>query len=317
LPYLKTDALGNTTQTDFDGNGNTTKLTDELGNVTGFAYDGLDRTEQKTFADGSYQTWIYDATGNVTSLRTAAGNNVTRSYDGRNEWVTQTYPVPGGSSMIMNGYDLMGRLLTASEGGAALTYAYDNLGRNTSFTDQAGRASSYTYDLNGNRLTANYPTGVTAKGGYDALNWMTTLKDAANNLLATNSYDSLDRVTGVALGNGTSVTPSFDLADRLTSVNNALTSVNRNYGYDNASRITSITEPRGTVGITGYDSRNEVTAITEPTGSPFASQGFAYDAGWNRSSWTNRANPTRDPGLQHDAVCPFHTSDLLRTRWNL
>jgi YD repeat-containing protein len=128
---------------------------------------------------------------------------------------------------------------------------------------------------------------VVANCAYDALGRVTTLKDGSSHTLASYSYDSLDRVTAVALGNGTTETPTYDLLNRLSSLNNALSSVNRNYSYvyDNASRVTSITEPRGTIAAS-YDDRNEVTGITEPTGSPFADQGFTFDAGVNRATWT-------------------------------
>ena len=101
---------------------------------------------------------------------------------------------------------------------------------------------------------------MTANCAYDALDRLKKLKDGTSHALATYTYDSARPGHRVALGNGSTVTPSYDLLNRLSSLTNALSSVNRNYGYgyDNASRITSITEPRGTVSISGYDDRNEV-----------------------------------------------------------
>ena len=287
-PYLFTDALGKTSQYDFDGNGNTVKLTDELNHVTTYAYDGLDRLEQKSFPDSSYQTWKYDATGNITGLRTTAGNTIAQTYDERNRMLTQDY-----GSTITNTYDLMGRVATSTEGGTSLTYAYDALGRNTSFTDQAGRVSTYTYDLDGHRLTSAYPSGITVKRAYDASSRLSTLKDGSDTTMATYSYDILDRTTGISLANGTSVAYGYDLLNRLDYVHNTLGSGNRNYSYvyDDASRVASTTEPRGTID-SGYTYRNEVNSITEPSGSPFADQAFVYDAGFNRSSWTLGSSTT-------------------------
>ena len=73
-------------------------------------------------------------------------------------------------------------------------------------------------DLNGNRTQAVYPTGVTANCAYDVMDRLSTLKDGASqtpHTLATYSYDSLGRVTEVALGNGTTVTPSYDLINQI------------------------------------------------------------------------------------------------------
>ena len=142
--------------------------------------------------------------------------------------------------------------------------------------DQAGRVSAYTYDLDGHRLNSTYPTGITVKRAYDASSRLTTLKNGLDTTMATFSYDNLDRATGVSLANSTSVSYGYDLLNRLSSVGNTLVSGNRNYSYvyDDASRVTSTTAPRGTI-ASSYSNRNEVTGITEPTGSPFADQGFA------------------------------------------
>jgi RHS repeat-associated protein len=283
-PYLKTDPTGKTVKFDFDGNGHTTTMTDELGKISTYAYDGLDRCKQKTFPDSSYQTWIYDAKGNVTSYRTTAGYTIALTYDGRYRLLTQNY-----GSTITNTYDIMGRLITATEGGASLTYEYDDLGRNTSFTDQAGHTSTYTYDLNGNRLNTTYPTSIVVKRAYDSSNRPITIKDGADTTLIGLSYDLADRNIGITAANSTTIIYAYDLVNRITSVDNSFGgSVTRNYGYayDSAGRVTSITEPRGTISV-GYSDRDEVNSITEPTGSPFTDQSFVYDASYNRASWTH------------------------------
>ena len=282
LPYKETDASGNVCKLDYDGNCNIIDMTDELGHTTTYSYDGLDRLEQKTFPDSSYQTWKYDAEGNTTGLRTAAGNTISQTYNARNWMLTQSY-----GSTITNTFDLMGRLLTSTQGGTSLTYAYDDLGRNTSFTDQAGLASTYTYDLDGNRLNSTYPSSVTYKRAYDASNRLSTVKDGSNNTLVTYTPDIANHVASIAYANSTSVTFSYDLINRVTSLADALISGTRTYSYvyNDANQVTSISEPRGTIGIS-YDNRNEVTGITEPSGSPFADQSLTYDAGYNRSSWT-------------------------------
>ncbi len=317
-PYLFTDALSHTVKYDFDGNGNTVKLTDELSHATTYAYDGLDKLEEKTFPDSSYQTWKYDADGNITGLRTTAGNSISQTYDTRNRMLTQTYPLTSGTSTITNTYDLVGRVLTTTEGGTSLTYTYDALGRNLTFTDQAGHESTYTYDLDGHRLTSAYPSSITVKRFYDSSNRLQYLKDGSNVTQATFSYDILDRVTGVSLANSTSVAYGYDLLNRLGSVDNTLaSSVTRNYSYvyDNASRVTSITEPRGTI-ASGYTYRNEVNSITEPSGSPFSDQSFAYDYGYNRATWVlggTTTSYTANNLNQYTAVGGCHAD--LEQRW--
>jgi RHS repeat-associated protein len=129
-------------------------------------------------------------------------------------------------------------LLTATENSTSLTYTYDALERVARFTGQAGRASTYNYDLAGNRLSSAYPGGVTVKGVYDSSGRFWKPEDGSSNVLGTRSYDVGGRATGLSLANGTSITPSFDLVSRLTSVTKALTSGDRNYSYvyDSANR---------------------------------------------------------------------------------
>ena len=142
--------------------------------------------------------------------------------------------------------------------------------------------------MQGNRTGSTYPTGVTWNRAFDASNRPTTTKDSSGNTLVTNTYDILDRMTETTLANGTTVTNSYDLLNRLTNVDNALGgTVARNYSYiyDDASRVVSSTEPRGTISY-AYSNRDEVTGVTEPSGSPFSDQSFDYDAAYNRSNWT-------------------------------
>jgi YD repeat-containing protein len=177
-------------------------------------------------------------------------------------------------------------LLSATENSTSISYVYDKLGRATQFTDQAGRVSSYTFDQVGNRLNTTYPTSIVVKREVDNSNRLKKLKDASNVVIADYTQDDLGRTTGVSLGNGTSVAASYDLLNRLTSLNNTLNGTSRNnaYAYNNAGMRTSETNNRGTVAF-GYNSRYEVTGVTEPSGSPFADQEFSYDDAYNRLTW--------------------------------
>jgi len=292
--YLFTDATGQTSKYDFDGDENTIRLTDELNHVTSYTYDFLDKLELRTFPDSSNDTWTYDSNSNIVAQKTTAGNVITQTFDARNRKLTQTYPVTGGTSTITNTYDIMGRVITTTEAGTSLVYAYDNLSHNISFTDQAGLTSTYTYDKVGNRTSASYPTGITVNSFYDSSDRLITLKDTGSATLATYNYNTLSQLTGATLANGTSVSYAYDKADRLTLVDNTFGgTVARNYSYvyDGASRVTSETEPRGTI-ASGYTNRNEVNGITEPSGSPFADQSFAYDAAYNRASWSQGTGTT-------------------------
>jgi YD repeat-containing protein len=140
---------------------------------------------------------------------------------------------------------------------------------------------------------------VTVNRAHDSSNRVTTLKDSTSTTMATYSYDILDRATGMTLANSTSVTWSYDLINRITSVDNALATGNRTYSYvyDNDSRVTQTTEPRGVI-ATSYSDRSELTGIVEPSGSPFADGSENAVEYLPTDTWTYYLGLGARPGLE-------------------
>jgi RHS repeat-associated protein len=84
--------------------------------------------------------------------------------------------------------------------------------------------------------------------------------------------------TGQAVVNYT-----FDNASRLTQVAQGTTTLG--FGYDTASRRTSVTLPNGIVGTFAFDNANELTGITYKNGSTqVGTLTYGYDAGSRRTS---------------------------------
>ncbi len=121
--------------------------------------------------------------------------------------------------------------------------------------------TSYTYDTNGNKLTATDPKGNTTWFSYDSRNQLTTVTYAdgtqkqtcydargnkikeydENGIAMMYQYDQLNRMTEQARdmnGNGT-----IDLNTDLVTI----------YGYDNANDKISTTDPNGKTTHTYYD----------------------------------------------------------------
>jgi RHS repeat-associated protein/CSLREA domain-containing protein len=206
--------------------------------------------------NGANIAYSYDNDG----LITAAGA-LTLSYNPQNGLLTGT-SITGGSQSVVEAltYSGFGELATyaAARGGTGLynvTYTRDNLGRisqlvetiggvNTTYGyvyDSAGRLSSvtrngaafeaYTYDANGNRLTAAV-NGVNATGTYDNQDRLLTYGGAtyaynANGDLVSKtqggqttsySYDELGNLTQVVLPSGTTIQYLIDGAGRRVGV---------------------------------------------------------------------------------------------------
>ncbi len=217
-----------TTSAAFADNGQTTALTDALGHTTTYAYDTVSRVSAVTDPKGNSVTYAYDPNSNVTA--------VTRHLKS----------------------DLGNADLVFSQ-----VFAYDNLNRVTSASDNVGNTSTCAYDSRGNVVQTTDARGIVSQYQYDGLNRLTaTGRDLNNNGAA---FDAADLVT----------TQTYDDNSRLiaaTDPNGNTTS----YAYDSLNRRTQTTQADGTVASCVYDIHGNVTAATDANGTVVAA---SYDAG--------------------------------------
>lgn len=142
--------------------------------------------------------------------------------------------VRGGMQLFNVNYtrDALGRITTLVEtiGGTAATYeyAYDTSERLSSVKKDGLTVESYTYDLNGNRLTTTNSFGTNVTATYDAQDRLLTFGGATytynanGDLIAkveggqttTYSYDELGNLLSVGLPGGTTVNYVVDGAGR-------------------------------------------------------------------------------------------------------
>jgi YD repeat-containing protein len=93
----------------------------------------------------------------------------------------------------------------------------------------------------------------------------------------------------------TSISYGYDNADRLTSITQGSASVG--FTYDTADRRTVLTLPNGTTVESTYDAASQVTALTYKLGAnTLGDLTYTYDAGGNRTvvggSWARTTLPT-------------------------
>lgn len=258
------DAAGNLTRAT-DGNGNTTTYTT---NAWGLPESTIEPATAQTpnAADRTF-TQSYDAAGRPATLTRPGGVSVTTIYDPLGNLVKQT---GAGASVAtpdrVFGYDLTGRMTSASAPGGTNTYTYDDRGNLVDATGPSG-TSSFTYD-NSNRLSAVSTAAGSTTYGYDDADRLTSALDPLTGSTATYALDALGRPTSIGYGTGaaaraftydplgriatdtttapggavtTSTSYTFDTEDRLTGKTTtglAGAAVNT-YGYDDAGRLTS------------------------------------------------------------------------------
>jgi len=174
--------------------------------------------------------------------------------------------------------------------GNTTSYTYDELNRLLTETNQLGFTRSYQYDAVGNLLTISDRNGRIRSFNYDRLNRKTAEHwldgDDGNPIRTINStYDAVSQLLHTS-DPDSSYTYTYDLAGRVTSVDNAGTPgiphVVLNYSYDPAGNVLSVTDTISSLaGIESfvYDELNRVTQITQ-TGNGVTDKrvDFSYNA---------------------------------------
>ncbi len=294
-----------TTSFGYDAAGNRTRFTDGRGNPFITTYNSWNLPESTiepatptypNIADRTF-TAAYDADGDLVSRTEPGGVSVANTYDKTGRLTGQTGQGAEATTTARSfGYDLAGRMVSASAPGGADTFgyddrglltstggpsgtssfAYDNDGRMTSRTDAAG-SSSYAYDTAGRLATVHdAATGTQISLTYNKLTQPATITYGAGGDVRTFGYDALHRLTSDKLTTNSgaavaAITYGYDLNDNLTAKNTAgfAGSTANTYSYDLANRLTSWNNGSTTTPY-NYDASGNRTSVGART--------FSYDA---------------------------------------
>ncbi len=195
------DAVANTISFEYDANGNQTALVDGEGHRTVFVYDGFNRKTHTYYPsdndadvyNNDHETADYDLVGNRTQRTDCNGAITKYKYDDRNRLDLVSYMASNGTSTNRTrdyAYDAAGNLtnvVESADSNACVSYTYDALNRVSSETS-VGVTHTYHYDLNGNRLAAEYGvSGRQVVWTYDTLNRITKINENGND--TTYRYD--------------------------------------------------------------------------------------------------------------------------------
>lgn len=268
----------------YDARGRRTKVTDPLGRETSYVYDNYGRLTSVVDPAGGVTRYAYDVMSRLRSLTDAKGQTTTFDYDAFGRVTKLTYP---GSAFETLTYDPRGLLETRTDRkSVTTTYAYDDLGRLTGKTySDATPAATFTYDSAGLLATAG--------NGTDTLTWAYNLagdllSEASSRNASTVEYTYDAAGNRVTLGlNGTvQVTYGYDDASRLVTITRGTASFT--LGYDDASRRTSLAYPNGIVTSYTYDSLSRLTNLSAMRAGAAVDQwGYTYDLVGNRTSKTS------------------------------
>jgi YD repeat-containing protein len=238
-------SIGAVTVTNYyDRLGNLVQQTDGRGNDIFVFYDRLGRRVAQVDQEKYLTVWTLDADGNTTQETRHAGKVAIAVVADR----------PGQTATTV------AALQTSAGSGAA------------------DRVTSFTYDLNGRRLTAQR-TGVVAKAiNADTGAWT----DAPTTATVTYAYNALGEVTRKTEATGEWTDYTYDLMGRQTGLTSSSftdhngASVQRSTSnfYNGLSNLTRTVQNTSRVTTYGYDAVGNMTSMVDPNG---VTHHYAYD----------------------------------------
>ena len=309
----QTDRNGNTTTLIYDGSfplpdeaifadsavqqfeynvyGQVTRLTDELGIEFVSEYDSLGRILSERGPDGQVTTFSYNGqllTEQTVALSTTENSTTTFEYDDANRIIRQT---DANGGVISFTYDAAGNRTSLTDPvGNTTTFDYDAENRLIRETDPLSNFTTFDYDGNDNRVEIVDRNGRRRTFDYDLLNRMSAERwwdGPAEIHTISFAYDLVGNLLAESDPVST-YTYTYDVLDRLTSVDNAGTpdipNVVLTYDYDAEGNRIFVGDNFGVEVNSIYDARNRLARRTwHGGGIDPARIDFVYNARGDRT----------------------------------
>jgi YD repeat-containing protein len=315
-----TDPLGNPWTYLHDTQNRLMTLTDPMSGPTSFAYDPLGRPSMIMRPMGDMTSFAYDpASGYLGTLTRADGMPISWGYGshlvggatlfdlstaGYPDGTTEGYGRDPAGNLTdytdragfhwFGTYNARGQVLTATNPSGGVT----TIGYAANFTvvllsDNAGNATSFSYDGLSRLTQVTWPDLAHRNYAYDNLDGLTSLTDErgkawsyaydANERLMTETdplleptgyqYDAIDRVTQEVDPLGHATGYAYDGAGRLMSTTDR-TGRATGYQYDALGRLAGVSDPAGGTTAYSYDADSRLIGVQDPLSH---SRSFGYD----------------------------------------
>jgi len=285
----------------YDKANNLVTVTDPRNLVTTYGYDGLDNQVSLVSPDTGTTTRTFDAAGNLLTSTDARGVLSTYAYDNASR-VTQVaysksgFPTETHAWTWDTGPNAKGRISQVVDPSGTTAWTFAPQGRVASRAQTAGGVTLTTsYAWTNGRLT-----GMTTPSGQQlAYTWtngrISAIALNGSPLIGSGDYEPFGPVSVWQWANGHKTYRDHDSDGRLASweYRNGTSILRRNLTWDNANRITAITDPASAANSStyGYDVLDRLTSALSG-GAPATSRGYGYDAIGNRTTSTVDAAST-------------------------
>ena len=226
----------------YDANDNLTSVTDPRSKVTSYTYNGFGDVTQQVSPDTGTTGNTYDSGGNLATTTDARSKTGTYSYDALNRVTSIAYPDLTTSFTYDSGTNGAGRLTGASDANHSLSWTYDAQGRVTGKSQTVGaitKSVGYGY-TNGNLTSLTTPSGQTITYGYS--NGRIDEHHAQRQHDDPESACSTSPSARSRAGRGATARSPRACTTPMASRPTIDSAGAYTYGYDDAFRITSITD---------------------------------------------------------------------------
>jgi RHS repeat-associated protein len=284
-----TDPLLGITQYGYDALDQLISVSDPRSKVTSYTYNALGDLTQQVSPDTGTTANTYDSGGNLATSMDARLKTAMYAYDALNRVTGVTYPDQTISYTYDSGTNQKGRLTQLTDASGSTGWSYDPHGRVLSRQQSMGvtKTLGYAYDSAGRLQTLTLPSGNTITYGYTDGKLTSLTLNGSTTILSNVLYQPFGPTRGWTWGNSALAVREYDTDGKVTDIDSAGL---KSYGYDDAFRITGITDATNASlsQSYGYDLLDRLTSASGTS----LNQGWTYDANGNRLSQTGSASST-------------------------
>jgi RHS repeat-associated protein len=310
-----TDPNSGKTYFGYDAADDLTSVKDPRSLTTSYTYNGFGDVKQLVSPDTGTTTSTYDSAGNLATSTDARGAVSTYAYDAANRVTSIAYSLSGTTDQtIVFGYDSgtngKGRLTGASDANHSLAWTYDGLGRVVGKGLTVGSANlSVGYAYTSADLTAIVtPSGQSLTYGYNSNHQITSVTVNGTTVLSGVTYEPFGGVNGWTWGDNSTMSRTFNGDGLISQI--ATAGVTLGYSFDNANRITGISDSSNSAlsWTYGYDLLDRLTSATTSA----ITDGWTYDADGNQLTQTGTTPITFIPSSTSNQLTAT-TGSLVRS----
>ena len=270
---------GSTEKYCYDLAGNVTQATDGNGNTVTYAYNCINRLAARRDAAGAEETFLYDREGRLYEHTDRDGRVERYRYNMYGEPTEHTAPQSG--LMESWQYDHMGQLSSAISAGMKYEYSYYPGGLLREKRASGRTLMSYTYDLDGRKISQRDLTGKSTGYAYNRNGMLSQVMENGR-CLAAYEYYADGNIKSLRIGTDLITDYAYDLNKNLTTIRTTLGGgsivCDNRYTYDGNGNRLSKADRQGLTKY-AYDANNQLVQVQYPQGGL---ENYSYDAAGNR-----------------------------------